>query len=179
VEKNSTVVQVEDDNDDEEAGVPNRDTLAQQWFEVSCLLRHDFANAKDYEEGIERVKDSLSFLNRLDTIAERIDVNRGQIFQELLRRIGDSSAHGLMSREDGTYDAYTAKIKSDILKDKDWTELTNGARDLLNLVRIKLEDKNDLQTARSALEHSNSFFSDVSSYASSKDVPGYSVVSDL
>ena len=168
----------EEDDDDEEN--TSRETLAQQWFEVSCLLRHDFANAKDYESGIDRVKKSLSFLNRLDRVAERIDVNRGQIFQGLLRRIDDSTTV-MMCREDGTYDAYTAKIKaaSDVVNEKDWTELTNDARDVLNLVRIKLEDKNDLETARSALEHSNTFFGDVSNYASKKSVPAYSVISEL
>merc|ERR1740117_2853089 len=133
--------------------------LGQRWFEVTCLLRHAFVGRQEYDKGVSRVHSSLEFLQRLDRTASREKFNTGHIFQELLRRLGSSGAAAVVvGRGEGAYDAYAEGIASASISAVEWEALTKGAAGVLALVRIKLEDKNDLKTARSALEHSSRFF---------------------
>jgi len=131
--------------------------------------------------GVRGVRDTLHFLDILDDVATRVDVNPGQLFQGLLQHIGSyRGSGGGVSREEGTYDAYTKGVlfKLDIDEDER-SRLFFGARGVVDLVRIKLEDKNDLETARSALRHANTFFHEVEAYATAHDIDPYDTVGRL
>jgi len=174
----------DDGEDDDDTNVSEsskrREMLAQKWFEVSCLLRHDFGSSADYDGAVRRVREALDFIDSTVSIARRIDVNAGQLFQELLRRIGQTQDFARVGRDEGTYDAYAGDIASlSKIQSEEWRDLLDGARMVLDFVRIKLEDANDLETARSALRHSDTFFRDIEKYATESSIDPYIAVESL
>ena len=141
-------------------------TMCGQWVEVECLLRVQLRSAELLEEARERVKASLAFDGRVSQTATTAGVLKGAVFQALL-------AHC-----DGSADATAASVGLDI-SDAEWDELTQGADALRKLIRIKVQDDNDLKTANNALSSCAEFFTNIAVYAARQSLEETAVLSKL
>ena len=142
---------------------PDAQTLSNQWFEMSMLLRGAVvADALQFAALKARVCDALEGLASIESAARRSGVIVGKLFQALLQRLsqeGDESGGGI-TRDVEDYDAAAAGVNA-LAEGDAWAPLAAAAAGARALVRIKLEDSNDLLAARQALEFCVQLFADV------------------
>jgi hypothetical protein len=139
----------EDDPTDEELF----SAMQGQWVEVECLLRVQLRGAEALDDARERVTNSLAFDSLLAQRASDSGQLTGTIFQALL------------ARADGSADATASSVSLE-LGDADWDNDAASADALRKLVRIKVQDDNDLKAANGALQSCADFFSNLRVYAS-------------
>ena len=137
-----------------------------QWVEVECLLRVQLRTLEALEEGRKRVSESLAFDNALGQKATQLGVLKGTIFQALL------------ARADGSADSTAASVGVE-MGDAEWESQAAGADALRKLVRIKVQDDNDLKAANGALSSCAEFFANLSTYASRKGMKETDVLTKL
>ena len=141
-------------------------TMQGQWVEVECLLRVQLRTLEALEEGRKRVSESLAFDNALGQKATQLGVLKGTIFQALL------------ARADGSADSTAASVGVE-MGDAEWESQAAGADALRKLVRIKVQDDNDLKAANGALSSCAEFFANLSTYASRKGMKETDVLTKL
>ena len=193
------------------ARVPVTDvqTLSNQWFEMSMLLRGACAeDAVQFDALRTRVASALTGLSSIERAAQRSGANVGQLFQALLQRLNREGGEfeGGINRDAADYTAATNAIAAltanaapvpdaaaaaaeaeaaassanriaDRIADRiavgggdaesAWKPLATAAEAARSLVRIKLEDANDLLAARQALEFCVHLFTDIEARAAS------------
>jgi len=153
-----------DDQTDEEL----LSTMQGQWVEVECLLRVQLRSGPDaLDEARKRVSESLAFDNALGQRATDSGVLKGTIFQ------------GLLARADGSEQASASSVGLSDVSDADWAEQAAGADALRKLVRIKVQDDNDLKAANGALSSCAEFFSNLALYASRQGIKEAAVIEKL
>jgi len=136
-----------------------------QWVEVECLLRVQLRSQEHLEEARERVKGSLAFDADLGSRAASSGILKGTIFQALLRKADGDDVGG-------------ASVGLDV-SDADWAALADGAAELRRLVRIKVQDDNDLKAANGALSSCADFFRNLALYGSRHSMQEMAVVQKL
>lgn len=151
--------------------------LRQQWVEASCLLRANLSTAASYESARRTVSNSLDFLERLLKLAETHGASlvggTGAIFQELLKDLAVCGVSGMMVDNVGAVggdrsfdDAARASALAARLGCADeWAGFLRQAQDIRCIVRIKLQDANDLRAAHYALECCSTCFNEVQAHA--------------
>lgn len=127
--------------------------MQSQWVEVGCLLRLQLNSSEALDDARSRVGASVSFDVTLAERAQSSGVLKGTIFQALLA-FADGRAES------------TAESVGVQLSDGDWAELSQGSDALRKLVRIKVQDDNDLKAANLALKSCADFFDNLKCYAS-------------
>ena len=137
-----------------------------QWVEVECLLRVQLHTLEALEEGRKRVSESLAFDNSLGQRAAALGVLKGTIFQALL------------ARADGSAEATAASVGVE-MEATEWEAQAAGADALRKLVRIKVQDDNDLKAANGALSSCAEFFANLSTYASRNSLKETEVLEKL
>jgi len=137
-----------------------------QWVEVECLLRVQLRTEDALEEARERVAASLAFDTELGQLASDQGVLKGAIFQALL------------ARADGSDDATAPSVGLEMSEDA-WEAQACGADALRKLVRIKVQDDNDLKAANGALTSCSDFFANLRVYASRHATPLLGVINKL
>ena len=137
-----------------------------QWVEVECLLRVQLRTPEALEEGRKRVSESLAFDNALGQKAAAVGVLKGTIFQALL------------ARADGSAEATAASVGVE-MAEAEWEAQAAGADALRKLVRIKVQDDNDLKAANGALSSCAEFFANLSTYASRNSLKETEVLEKL
>lgn len=115
----------------------------------------------------KRVSESLAFDNALGQRATDSGVLKGTIFQ------------GLLARADGSEQASASSVGLSDVSDADWAEQAAGADALRKLVRIKVQDDNDLKAANGALSSCAEFFSNLALYASRQGIKEAAVIEKL
>ena len=139
-------------------------TMQQQWVEVECLLRVPTLRTEEaLQDARSRVHKSLDFQATLDRLTKSSGVLKGTIFQALLAEVdglGGPTHHSLGL---GVTDAA-------------WAELADGSDLLRKLVRIKVQDDNDLKAANGALESCNEFFANLRVYTRRKGASEVEIV---
>mmetsp|Transcript_18965 Transcript_18965/g.50995 ORF Transcript_18965/g.50995 Transcript_18965/m.50995 type:complete len:312 (-) Transcript_18965:170-1105(-) len=168
--------------------------LRQQWVEAACLLRSDMATEDSYEQARKCVRQSLQFLDKLSEVAEgnkdALPGGTGTIFQELLKDLSDCGVAGMMidnlgakGGEDGcpTFEeAASASAMASALSCPDlWPKLLAQANDVRCIVRIKLQDANDLKAAQYALECCSTCFQEISAHAKARGISNYAMAQVL
>ena len=119
--------------------------LRKQIFELEAMMRIDFrSNTVTIQDALQRINQSLRFLNRLEIHAAKKLKNSGRQFQELKSRASISCTGGGLQRTPHS------RIKG-WDKDPDELELERGAKHLVELIRVKIEDTNDLNLAKRVL----------------------------
>jgi len=165
--------------------------LRQQWVEATCLLRSNLNTEQAFEQARTTVRSSLSFLDTLGQIAtdnaEQLQGGTGTIFQQLLQDLAMCGVSGMMidnlgasgsdrSFEDATSDSEFAGGLG--CKDQ-WPLLLRQTQDVRCIVRIKLQDANDLKAAQYALECCSTCFQEISGHARKRQVSNFSMVAVL
>ena len=123
-----------------------------QWVEVECLLRVQLRTPDALDEARQCVSSSLDFNRLLGELATSSGVLKGAIFQALLAFV------------DGRVESTAASVGVE-MSDGEWEGLSAGADALRKLVRIKVQDDNDLKAAHSALSSCDEFFRNLELYS--------------
>lgn len=137
-----------------------------QWVEVECLLRVQLRSDEALDEARERVSASLAFDTALGALASAHGLLKGAIFQALL------------AKADGNGEASASSVGLSIADDE-WEAQARGADALRKLVRIKVQDDNDLKAANGALTSCDEFFSNMRVYGSRRQLDSMGVINKL
>ena len=114
----------------------------------------------------ERVASSLAFDTGLGQRAADSGQLKGTIFQALL------------AYSDGSHGATASSVGLE-LSEEEWQAEAQGADALRKLVRIKVQDDNDLKAAHGALTSCSDFFANLRVYASRTGTKPPAVISRL
>eukprot|EP00941_MAST-03F_sp_MAST-3F-sp1_P006082 g6082.t1 len=169
----------DDDVTAEEAKLVSLDKLSQQWFEVTCLLRHDFGSPESYHSGVELVANAAKALQNIEEASTRRNVNLGKAYQALIHDSSKQSNLKGITRNADHYAAYSKDVDQLGLSNSEWQKLRDGAEALRSLVRIKLEDANDLESARMAIELAGVFFASVQLHAKAREIDAFEMAKSL
>ena len=138
-----------------------------QWIEIEYLLREvELRTAEGLEAARERVAASLAFDTGLGQVASSSGVLKGAIFQALL------------ARADGSEAATAASVGLE-MAEEEWEAQARGADTLRKLVRIKVQDDNDLKAAHGALSSCSDFFTNLRVYGQRQSLGTVDVISKL
>ena len=158
------------------AGLPHKvfAELQTRQLEVEMLLRLQLSSEEDIAAALRRVSQALRFEEELDELATSRDVLKGRLFQAMLesqrvRRAADvvvaeaateplEGPRAPPSKGDGSEPSVESQQPPLIgnadfgLTSVEWAELVEKANDLCELIKIKVQDDNDLKTARAGLD---------------------------
>jgi hypothetical protein len=165
--------------------------LRQQWIEASCLLRANLSTVGEYESARRTVRNSLDFLDRLLRLAathsESLAGGTGTIFQELLKDLASCGVSGIMIDNvgagggDRSFDdaARESALAAQLGCADEWPVFLRQAQDMRCIVRIKLQDANDLRAAHYALECCSTCFNEIQAHAQMRNISQYEMVSQV
>ena len=163
------------------AGLPHKvfAELQTRQLEVEMLLRLQLSSEEDIAAALRRVSQALRFEEELDELATSRDVLKGRLFQAMLesqrvRRAADvvvaeaateplEGPRAPPSKGDGSEPSVESQQPPLIgnadfgLTSVEWAELVEKANDLCELIKIKVQDDNDLKTARAGLSMCKGF----------------------
>ena len=143
-------------------------TMKSQWVEVECLLRAQLREREDaVQEARERVTAALAFDNALGKLASDRGILKGTIFQALLASV------------EGSDSASAKSVGLDDMSASEWVSQAARADALRKLVRIKVQDDNDLKAANGALSSCGDFFANLSIYCSRRGLRETAVLEKL
>lgn len=125
--------------------------LQTRQLEVEMLLRLPLAGDAELREAALRVGEALRFDEGLAALAESSGSGKASMFQSMLAALPQQGA------SEGAANATAAKPPPAV-SEADWLELTAKADRLRKLIKIKIQDDNDLRTARKGLELCEAFF---------------------
>ena len=120
------------------------DGLCERWAESQFVLRDPITSQETLEEARKGIGAAQTFLTLLESVAQEVDMLQGVIMQSLS---GDGAGHG------GTGEAVKGKVDASKIE-----ELKTGMNDIRCLMRLKITDDADLDTARRSVLDINQFF---------------------
>ncbi|CAM9202412.1 unnamed protein product [Ectocarpus sp. 4 AP-2014] len=172
-------------------------TLDARWAEVEFMLCHEVDCEESLQYTIEATEAGLVFMDKLEEKAQELGVLKGQLSRWLLPFNADTSVEEQQaatprrfqesllasSATSGTTDGVGGGGDSGIssggdgagrgsgsggLTEEEAEYLTDGARRVRQLVRLKIADDNDLNTAKEALMTMSGFFVSISEEAAKR-----------
>lgn len=135
------------------------ENLQRRLSEIDGLFRIPLEKEGDLDLARKFVAKSQAFLVQLAEHAEECGLLQGAIFQDLLARLSRSDPHATF-----VISNRTSRLPKRELEDILAVEAMERAQALCNLVRIKIEDDNDLKLVRKALREASQFFKDLRHY---------------
>lgn len=140
------------------------DRLKTRSMEVEALLRVQFDNEGCIPECRTKLEQCSEFYENLGKLATQLNVLKGAAFQELLGR-GTGNPRGNINRDRVTG---LVKLETVITTHGELQQMVQLAEGLCDLVRVKIEDDNDLGLALSVVGDSLDFFTEMSKLAKLK-----------
>lgn len=130
--------------------------LSARLGEMEAMLRLAFSGAEDLVEAAQRVSKCQSFLTLLAEQASKRGLLQGTAFQQLMRgaQTGPSKGHIGRFRPDGTVNLPPPAAPCIFESELADVQAALRAQALVDLVRVKIEDDNDLKLARRCLDDS-------------------------
>lgn len=171
------------------------DELGQQWAETAWLLRAPLDTEGEVERARVSVRTSLQFLESLSELATKhahaLSGGTGAIFQQLLADLAQCGVSGVnvdnvgaRGGEGGCPTLEQAAAKSEMaellgLRAQQWARMLAAAHEARRIVRIKLQDANDLKAAQYALECCSTCFQELAAHAEQRSCSLFDVVTLL
>mmetsp|Transcript_8666 Transcript_8666/g.22413 ORF Transcript_8666/g.22413 Transcript_8666/m.22413 type:complete len:326 (-) Transcript_8666:260-1237(-) len=167
------------------------DELEQQWAEATWLLRAPLDTSEQLERARVSVRASLHFLESLSELATQhegaLAGGTGAIFQQLLADLAECGLSGVMvdnmdvrGGEGGrpTFEqiALTSEMADRLGARAQWAQMLAAAHETRRIVRIKLQDANDLKAAQYALECCSTVFQELAAHAEQRSCTLFAVV---
>ncbi|CAN0395389.1 unnamed protein product [Ectocarpus sp. 12 AP-2014] len=172
-------------------------TLDARWAEVEFMLCHEVDCEESLQYTIEATEAGLVFMDKLEEKAQELGVLKGQLSRRLLPFNADTSVEEqqaatprrfqesllALSSTSGTAGGVGGGGDSGVrsggdgggrgrgsggLTEEEAEYLTDGARRVRQLVRLKIADDNDLNTAKEALMTMSGFFVSISEEAAKR-----------
>eukprot|EP00946_MAST-07B_sp_MAST-7B-sp1_P003564 g3564.t1 len=139
--------------------------LKARWAELEFVLRSPITCESTLVESQTKVEAASKFLADLESTAEEVDLLQGIILQSI---VGDGQGHG------GEGSALVGKIDSARVE-----QLKSGSAALRTLLRLKISDDADLDTARRSVMDMNDFFRLLASHADAEGTSAYDMLRAL
>lgn len=151
--------QTEKDSDVVQPKRPRR-SIRMQLLDSSALVRCDLTNAREFHKLKAKVSAMLAFLHEITALSQDFDVLEGTLFQEFLSSKYDKQRLQKvypMSSETAQY-------------------CITQSQHLIHLLRVKIEDDNDLKLARTALNEIGSMLQDIRNVSRARNVEEFDLV---
>lgn len=176
------------------APLASLDSLRSSLCEIGLTLRLSIEDDAALAQAEEHVQGSLAFLGSLAAHAEQRGALQGAMFQELLRSCGPSMGHlgrtptmkvhkaadggdgGGAGGSGGGGGGVVSRVCGDPLTT---IRMAMDAQKLINLVRVKLEDDNDLNLARRCLGDARTCFAQLKGHAEQRSMSVYELYRQL
>ncbi|CAM9287379.1 unnamed protein product [Hapterophycus canaliculatus] len=159
-------------------------TLDARWAEVEFMLCHEVDCEESLQYTIQATDAGLVFMEKLEEKARELGVLKGQLSRWLLPFNADTSVEEQQAATPRRFQESLLALSVDsgaatgggdggsggggLLTEEEAEYLTTGARRVRQLVRVKIADDNDLNTAKEALATMAGFFSSISEEAAKR-----------
>ena len=139
--------------------------LKARWAELQFALRSPVPSDKTLAESQTRVKEASVFLENLESTAQEVNLLQGIILQSI---VGDGQGHG------GDGSALSGKIDDSRVEG-----LKAGSVALRSLLRLKISDDADLDTARRSVLDVGDFFTLLAAEAAAESKTSFQLLQNL
>ncbi len=139
--------------------------LRQRWAELEFVLRDPITSAESLAAAQDRVAAATQFLQDLEATAKEVDLLQGIILQSI---VGDGQGHG------GSGVALEGKVEDGRVE-----ALKSGSLAIRSLVRLKVTDDADLDTARRAVLDCGQFFKLLAAEADTQELPAFALLQQV
>ena len=146
-----------------------------RWAEVEFLLRKSIESDEDVEFTLAAAEAGLVFCAQLEHKAKDMGILRGTLSRWLLPFDASTSVSEQAGGQRGMLSQAPEPICSR-LTEREAQDLIEGANSVRRLVRIKIADDNDLETARTALVTAAEFLQRLSSQAESRGITPFTLL---
>ena len=166
--------------------------LEQRALEVEYSLRKAISSNQDLGGVTRDIADLNAFLHRLDEIAAGVGYSPGEALQALLGQLANRTRSFDSMGGMGNVPMHQAKVldRSERLAEVEQSllgfvpggelsELVERVNLLRTLLRVKVEDPNDLTMARSSVYSAFNFFSRLQAYANDKGSTPYEALCEF
>ena len=153
-----------------------RNNMVSRLGEVEAMMRVSFGDDHEVSRVRKEIRECMQFLHALEHAAKTHNVLQGAAFQELLASIGPSVKNPRPIRTP------KAKVKCNCVCFQDpavATKMAMQAENLIELVRVKIEDDNDLRLARTCLRDATAFFQEADRCACRKNISIFTYIESL
>lgn len=175
------------------AGEPSAtEWLEQRALEVEYSLRKAISCNQDLGGVTRDIADLNAFLHRLDEIAAGVGFSPGEVLQVLLGQLANRTRSFDSMGGVGNVPMHQAKVLDRSVRlaeaeqslmghvaDGELSELVERVNLLRTLLRVKVEDPNDLTMARSSVYSAFNFFSRLKTYADDKEKTPYEALCEF
>ena len=154
--------------------------LQARQLEVEMLLRLSLSSGEELDAAANRVTEALQFDEELAELAASRGILKGKLFQALVealrkQREAEALIAAVVAPDDSEGETprpldlqqgvpLTGNDEFNFTRDE-WAELVRRADDLRQLIKIKVQDDNDLRTAHSGLDMCKDFLGTLSKSA--------------
>eukprot|EP00668_Euglena_longa_P035442 GGOE01045529.1.p1 GENE.GGOE01045529.1~~GGOE01045529.1.p1 ORF type:complete len:404 (-),score=110.29 GGOE01045529.1:558-1631(-) len=167
--------------------------LRQRSAEVQFTLRTDIHCATALQEVQASVAALCQFTGKLAKVAQEISLSPQEVFQELLARVAEQqdfdSQHGaegvpmhqakVLNRKKRLANAQVGAALQSAVGAEALLAMGQQVQQMRRMLKIKVEDKNDLRMASAALQDAQVFFQALEECASSRAVAPYALWEEL
>ncbi|CAM9582591.1 unnamed protein product, partial [Scytosiphon promiscuus] len=151
-------------------------TLDARWAEVEFMLCHEVNCEESLQYTIQATEAGLVFMEKLEEKARELGVLKGQLSRWLLPFNADTSVERQQAATPRRFQESLLALSANHgtatgggpLTEAEAAYLTAGARRVRQLVRVKIADDNDLNTAKEALATMAGFFTSISEEAAKR-----------
>jgi len=164
----------------------SKEWLEQRSLEVEYSFRRTIKSDGDLAEVQKAVAQLYDFMNELDRLSQRVQIHSGEILQVLLSHLANRTrSFDSMKGEEGI-PMHQAKVLdrtdrlghveeklSGHLGEEEVQGLVSSVNLLRQLLKVKVEDPNDLNMARQAVSDAHRFLEHLTSYAQEKSQTVY------
>ena len=139
------------------------------WGELEFILRQQIVNDADVVAAKRGAHKSLAFLDQIDALSTKTKLLRGQLSRWLMPYSENTSAFDQRALTPSSW-ASSPLLEGGHLNEEKYRQLIAGANALRSLVRIKIADDEDLNTARRAVKDAAWFFSQLNEETPYRDI---------
>ncbi len=135
----------------------DEDELSTHVVEMQFVLRSHVRSEADLTSTRKKLQDADSALKEIESAATEFKVNTGAVFYELVRTAKLQSGGRLGRTPDmksNSGKSFQDRVDLSVLGATRKARLVQGVQGMMNLIRIKIADSNDLVTTKRAVEES-------------------------
>mmetsp|Transcript_47801 Transcript_47801/g.88949 ORF Transcript_47801/g.88949 Transcript_47801/m.88949 type:complete len:400 (+) Transcript_47801:263-1462(+) len=169
--------------------------LMQRQLEVELSLRKKLASNEDIKETRRTVETIVKFFDELRRVSDKLQLSQGVVFQDLLSRLAPGTNVNFDKQGgSGAVPMHQAKVLDRRVRLEDGEvscrvqtylgaqyleELMQPLRDLRALVRVKVEDSNDVHMAEDCVRATGCFLTTLNRYSKEKGLTEYTALENL
>jgi len=131
--------------------------LSKQLFETELVLRNSISNEEDLQYTLGAAEAGLMYMEQIASCAKEVGISKGALSRYVMPFDDQTSIAEQARGEREVGRGWLGEDISDKISSKKINYLVKGANSMRKLVRVKVADDNDLETAELALKTTKSF----------------------